>query len=104
MSAPSTPEPSSLSLPLAPGVSEIGAELRGLVKLALPLAFAQAGQALLGLVDTAVVGRVSAVAQGAVGLGNGLCMGINALGLGMMLAFDPLISQAIGAGQPQRAR
>ena len=79
-------------------------ELKGLLQLATPLALAQAGQALMGLVDTAVVGRVSDVAQGAVGLGNGLVMAIAVLGLGVMLAFDPLVAQAIGAGQPDRAR
>ena len=79
-------------------------ELKGLIKLAAPLALAQAGQALMGVVDTAVVGRVSDVAQGAVGLGNGLVMSVAVLGLGVMLAFDPLVSQAIGAGKPERAR
>jgi MATE family multidrug resistance protein len=79
-------------------------ELNALVRLAVPLALAQAGQALMGVVDTAVVGRVSDVAQGAVGLGVGLCMAVSVVGLGVMLAFDPLISQAIGAGQPGRAR
>ncbi len=58
----------------------------------------------MGLVDTAVVGRVSDVAQGAVGLGTGLCFAFSTLGVGVMLAFDPMLSQAIGAGHPQRAR
>lgn len=84
--------------------SPVATELKALLKLATPLALAQAGQALMGLVDTAVVGRLSDVAQGAVGLGNGLCFGIATLGVGVMLAFDPLISQAVGAGQPARAR
>lgn len=79
-------------------------ELKSLLKLATPLALAQAGQALMGLVDTAVVGRLSDVAQGAVGLGTGLCFAFATLGVGVMLAFDPLTSQAIGAGQPARAR
>ncbi len=79
-------------------------ELKSLLKLATPLALAQAGQALMGLVDTAVVGRVSDVAQGAVGLGSGLCFAFATLGVGVMLAFDPLTAQAIGAQQPARAR
>lgn len=80
------------------------AELRSLLKLATPLALAQAGQALMGVVDTAIVGRVSDVAQGAVGLGAGLCFAFATLGVGVMLAFDPLVAQAIGAGHPARAR
>ncbi len=79
-------------------------ELKSLVKLAAPLALAQAGPAVMGLVDTAVVGRVSDVAQGAVGLGTGLCFAFATLGIGVMLAFDPLLSQAIGAGHVARAR
>ena len=79
-------------------------ELKALLKLATPLALAQAGQALMGLVDTAVVGRLSDVAQGAVGLGTGLCFAFATLGIGVMLAFDPLVSQAIGAGHTARAR
>ncbi len=79
-------------------------ELAALLRLATPLALAHAGQALMGLVDTAVVGRVSDVAQGAVGLGTGLCFAFGTLGVGVMLAFDPLVSQAIGAGQVARAR
>src|SRR4051812_5479226 len=79
-------------------------EARELFRLGWPLALAQAGQALFGVVDTAVVGRVSAQAQGAVGLGNAFFIGIGVLGMGVMMALDPLISQAIGAKEPGRAR
>ena len=41
-----------------------------LVKLAAPIAVSQAGYALMGLVDTAVVGRAGAVPLAAVGLAN----------------------------------
>src|SRR6266478_909103 len=47
-------------------------ELRKLLRLAWPISFAQAGYALMGLVDTAVVGRLGAQALGAIGLANGL--------------------------------
>lgn len=79
-------------------------ELAALWKLALPLALAQAGQALMGLVDTAVVGRVSATAQGAAGLGNSLTFTLIFFGMGLMMGLDPLISQAIGANDTHRAR
>jgi len=87
-----------------PRTNTFGDEAKELVKLGWPLALAQAGQALFGVVDTAIVGRVGAQAQGAVGLGNAVFMGFACLGMGIMLALDPLISQAIGAGQPARAR
>ncbi len=41
---------------------------------------------------------------GGVGLGNALFMAIGVLGMGVMLGLDPLISQALGAGDRRRAR
>ena len=79
-------------------------ELRVLVKLALPLALAQAGQSLLGLVDTAVVGRAGAVQLAGTALGNSVVFTLGILGIGTLLGVDPLISQALGAGNPIRAR
>lgn len=85
----------------APGESN---ELRALWKLALPLALAQAGQALMGIVDTGVLGRLSAAAQAGAGLGNSLTFTCSFFGMGVLLALDPLVSQAIGSGQLARAR
>jgi MATE family multidrug resistance protein len=82
----------------------VGAELKALWRLALPLALAQAGQATMGLVDTAVLGRLSATAQAGAGLGNSLVFTVSFFGMGVMLALDPLVSQAIGAGRPREAR
>ena len=79
-------------------------ELRKLLRLAAPIAFAQAGYALMGLVDTAVVGRLGAASLGAVGLANGLFLGVAIIGLGAMMGLDPLFSQALGAGDEERAR
>ncbi|HMK72746.1 MAG TPA: MATE family efflux transporter, partial [Myxococcaceae bacterium] len=80
------------------------AELRQLLRLALPLALAQAGHAAMGTVDTAVVGRAGAVQLAGVGLGNGLFFAISFLGIGLLIGADPLISQAVGAQDPVRAR
>jgi MATE family multidrug resistance protein len=79
-------------------------ELRALWRLALPLALAQAGQALMGLVDTAVLGHLSATAQAGAGLGNSLTFTCSFFGMGVMMALDPLVSQAVGAGDRARAR
>jgi len=79
-------------------------ELRALGKLAAPLAIAQAGQSLMSLVDTAVVGRAGAVPLAGTALGSSLFFVVSLLGLGLMLGLDPLVSQALGAGQPVRAR
>jgi MATE family multidrug resistance protein len=79
-------------------------ELGILVRLATPLAFAQAGQALMGLVDTAVVGRAGAVQLAGAALGNSIVFTVGIVGIGVLMGVDPLISQALGAAEPVRAR
>jgi MATE family multidrug resistance protein len=84
--------------------STVGAEIAALLRLAAPLAIASGGQALMGVVDTAVCGRAGAAALAGAGLGNVLYFAVAVLGMGAMLGLDPLVSQAIGAGDPRRAR
>ena len=79
-------------------------ELRKLLRLAAPIAFTQAGYALMGLIDTAVVGRLGAAALGAIGLANGLFLAVAIVGLGCVMGLDPLFAQALGAGDVRRAR
>ena len=79
-------------------------ELSALGKLAGPLAAAQAGQALMGVVDTAVTGRAGATTLAGTGLGNALFFSVAVLGMGVMMGLDPLIAQAFGAGDRARAR
>lgn len=79
-------------------------ELRELGRLALPIAFTQAGIALMNVVDAAVVGRLGATPLAAVGLGNGLFFSVAIIGIGVMLGLDPLMSQAFGAGDRLRAK
>jgi MATE family multidrug resistance protein len=80
------------------------AEFRELWKLALPIAIAQGGQALMGFVDTAVVGRAGKEALAAVGLSNSLFFALSSFAIGLMMGVDPLVSQAMGARNPGRAR
>jgi MATE family multidrug resistance protein len=80
------------------------AEVSALVRLAVPLAIAQGGQSLMGIVDTAVVGRAGPLALAGVGLGNALFMALSVFGMGVMHGLDPLVSQALGAGDAKRAR
>ncbi|HVT44352.1 MAG TPA: MATE family efflux transporter [Thermoanaerobaculia bacterium] len=79
-------------------------ELGELLRLAAPLAAAQAGTQLMGVVDTAVVGRLGALELGAVGLGNTIFFAISIVGMGIVMGIDPLASQAYGAGELVRAR
>ena len=81
-----------------PPHSPTRAELRALARLAVPLALASAAQSLMGLVDTAVVGRAGAEPLAGTGLGNVLFFAVSVLGMGLMMGLDPLVSQAVGAG------
>jgi len=80
------------------------AELRQLLRLAAPLAAINAGNQLMSLVDVAVVGRLGADSLAGVGLANGIFFSFSILGMGVMMGLDPLVSQALGAGDPARAR
>jgi multidrug resistance protein, MATE family len=67
-------------------------------RLAMPLVLAELGWMLMGVVDTMVVGRVSAAAIGAVGLGTTVFYLVSITGGGILLGLDTLVSQAFGAG------
>jgi multidrug resistance protein, MATE family len=79
-------------------------EFRELFRLGVPLGIAQAGNQLMGLVDVAVLGRLGAREMAATGLGNAIFFAISIIGMGIMFGVDPLISQAVGAGDRTRAR
>jgi MATE family multidrug resistance protein len=83
---------------------EYRTELRALLQLAVPIALAQVGQTLMGVVDTAVVGRLGAAEIGAVGVGNSLFWFVGMFATGIVMGIDPLVSQAVGANDPLRAR
>jgi MATE family multidrug resistance protein len=85
-------------------MSPFRTELKNLVRLAAPLAAAQAGTQVMGLVDLAVVGRLGARELGAAGLGNAIFFTISILGMGIVFGVDPMISHAFGGGDPVRAR
>jgi MATE family multidrug resistance protein len=82
----------------------VRSEVRRLFRLALPLMAAQAGTQLMGLVDVAVLGRLGARELAAAGLGNAVFFSVSVIGMGLMFGIDPMISQAIGAGDRVRAR
>lgn len=85
----STPEPHGLK-------QELAATLR----LAVPVVVVQVGLMLMGVVDTMMVGRVSPQAIASVALGNIYVATISMLGGGILMALDPVISQAVGARDP----
>ncbi len=72
-------------------------DLRALWRLALPVVLAQVGLMAMGLVDTVMVGRVGPVDLAAVAIGHLYFFGVSVVGMGILFALDPVISQAVGA-------
>ncbi|MES2178727.1 MAG: MATE family efflux transporter [Gemmatimonadota bacterium] len=76
-----------------PGKTELGA----MVRLALPVVIAQVGLMAMGVVDTLMVGRVSAEALAAVALGNLYFLFTVFPASGTLMVLDPIVAQAVGA-------
>ena len=71
--------------------------MRATFRLALPVVAAQVGIMAMGVVDTAMIGRVSAEHMAAATIGHVYSFGLLIFGMGVLQALDPVISQAIGA-------
>ncbi len=80
------------------------AELGPMFRLAWPVATAELGWMAMGLVDTMIVGRVSAEAIGAVSIGSHLFFAVAIFGIGMLLGLDYLVAHAFGGGRLDDAR
>lgn len=80
------------------------ADLLAMVRLAVPVTTVQLGVMAMGVVDTMVVGRISAEALAAVALGNLYFFATCAFGMGTLLALDPLVAQAVGGGDRAAVR
>ncbi len=76
-------------------------DLRALLTLALPLVVVQVGLMTMGVVDTIMVGHLSPVALAAVALGNVYYFGAAIFGMGTLMALDPVIAHAVGAGDDE---
>jgi MATE family multidrug resistance protein len=72
-------------------------ELAAASRLAVPVVISQLGIMLMGVVDTMMLGHLSAEALAAGALGNILTYCPMILGYGILTALDPLVSQAHGA-------
>ncbi len=72
-------------------------ELAAMTRLALPVVLAQVGLMAMGVVDTLMVGRVSAEALAAVALGNLYFITLVVPASGTLMVLDPVVAQAVGA-------
>ncbi len=79
------------------------ADLARMLRLALPIVTVQVGIMMMGVVDTLMVGHLSATDLAAVGLGNIYFFQIAVFGMGVLMALDPIVSQGVGAGDHEAA-
>ena len=75
-----------------------------MLSLSVPVVMTELGWMTMSLVDTMMVGRVSAEAIGAVSIGTAVFLAATILGMGLCLGLDTLVSQAHGAVQRQECQ
>src|ERR671914_2936646 len=84
---------------MLPSLPDLRQEFRPMFTLAAPVVLAELGWMTMGLVDTLMVGRLSAEAIGAVGIGTSVFMAVIIFAMGLLLGLDTLVSHAYGAGR-----
>ena len=72
------------------------------LKLALPVVLSQAGQMVVGLADTIMVGQLGATELAAVSFANSIFIIGLVMNIGLSIAVTPLVGKAHGANQPQK--
>ena len=73
------------------------AELREMARLATPIVLVNVGLQGMGFVDVMMLGRVSAVHLASAALGNFYFFITSIVGIGLLMALDPVVAQAVGA-------
>jgi multidrug resistance protein, MATE family len=68
-----------------------------MLRLAFPVVIVQVGMMAMGVVDTIMVGHISAQALAAVALGNLYFFSLAVLAMGTLMVLDPVVAQAVGA-------
>ncbi len=79
-------------------LQSFGPDLREMARIAAPIVFVSVGIQLMGVVDALMVGRLGGYAIASVALGNFYFFNISIFGIGLLYAIDPVVAQAVGAG------
>jgi multidrug resistance protein, MATE family len=79
------------------GRVDLGAELRALLALAIPVALSEIGWMTMTVVDVIMVGKLGPAAIGSVGLGNAIYYAPSLFGVGLLLGLDTMVSRSWGA-------
>ena len=78
-------------------------ELLELLRLALPVITVQVGMMAMGFMDTIMVGHFAEHDLAAAALGHFYSQMLIMFGVGVLMALDPVMSQAVGAGADDRS-
>jgi len=80
-------------------------ELRELLRLAIPIILAFIGTMTMGLVDTLVASRDSALTVAGIGTGHAIFLTISMVATGAILGLDPFLARAVGSNDsPQQLK
>jgi MATE family, multidrug efflux pump len=90
--------PSGLRGQKGESVLSLRREIWQVARLSAPVALAQLGLMMIGVVDTLMLSRLGVTELAAGALGNAWQWTFLSLGLGVVMGIDPLISQAHGRG------
>jgi len=75
-------------------------ELRATFALAVPLALTQLTQMAMGFVDVVMIGRIGPEAMAAGVVGTSVFFALLLVCMGVVMAVNPLVAQAVGAEEP----
>ncbi|MEM0961472.1 MAG: MATE family efflux transporter [Bacteroidota bacterium] len=78
-------------------------EVRETLALAVPLVLVQLSQMSMSFVDVAMVGRLGTEAMAAIVLGSTTYFTTTLIGVGVLVAVQPMVSQAVGGGDEAQA-
>lgn len=93
-------------MPAGPAVAKVARrrELGAMLRLAAPLIAGSAGNQLVTFVGVALIGRIGPAALAGAGIAGGLYFAFTVFGMGCVFGMDAPTAQAVGAGEPARAR
>ena len=80
-------------------LTHFGSEVKQIARLAGPIAISQLSQVGMGVTDTVMAGRLSAVDLAAVAIGSSLWLPVYLACLGVMMVIAPVVAQLRGANQ-----
>jgi len=74
-------------------------EIKGSLMLAIPVVIAQVAQNAMGFIDVVMVGQLGSQALASIALGNTMFFFLMIVCMGLIVAVEPMVSQAYGAGE-----